>query len=154
MTIREILQIEIWSKRTSRKILIGFGIVVFLLVVGFVVLNTLNERWITPPERKAGRAALAQIEALQNFDQMSDSEYDAGALQAKQKIDTAAQAAWTAQDKRIALMLLGYFASTDGKRSNLKLKLPAKRPEEEALDRQVLQFIKGVLHKALDEDQV
>jgi hypothetical protein len=154
MTIREILQIEIWSKRTSRKILIGLGIVVFLLVVGFVVLNTLDERWITPPERKAGRVALAQIEALQNFDQMSDSEYDAGALQAKQKIDTAAQAAWTAQDKRIALMLLGYFASTDGKRSNLKLKLPAKRPEEEALDRQVLQFIKGVLHKALDEDQV
>jgi hypothetical protein len=153
MTIREILQIEIWSKRTSRKILIGLGIVVVLLVVGFVVLNALDERWITPPERKAGRAALAQIEVLQNFDQMSDSEYDAGALQAKQKIDAAEHAAWTAQDERIALMLLGYFASTDGKRSHLKLKLPAKRPEEEALDKQVLQFIKGVLHKALDEDQ-
>jgi hypothetical protein len=48
-------------------------------------------------------------------------------------------------------MLLGYFASTDGKRSHLKLKLPAKGPEEEALDKQALQLIKGVLHKALDE---
>jgi hypothetical protein len=150
MTIREILQIEIWSKRTSRKILIGLGIVVVLLVVGFVVLNALHERWITPSERKAGRAALAQIEVLQNFNQMSDSEYDAGALQAKQEIDTAELAAWTAQDRRIALLLLGYFESTDVKRSHLKLKFPAKRPEQEALDKQVFQFIKGVLHKALD----
>jgi hypothetical protein len=150
MTIREILQIEIWSKRTSRKILIGLGIVVVLLVVGFVVLNALDERWITPSERKAGRAALAQIEVLQNFNQMSDSEYDAGALQAKQEIDTAELAAWTAQDRRIALLLLGYFESTDVKRSHLKLKFPAKRPEQEALDKQVFQFIKGVLHKALD----
>jgi hypothetical protein len=151
MIIRDLLQIEIWSKRTSRKILIGLGIVVILLVVGVVVLNALDERWITPPERKAGRAALAQIEVLQNFDQMSDSEYDAGALQAKQKINTAEQAAWTAQDKRIALMLLGYFTSTDGKRSHKKFKLPPKGPEDEALNKQVFQFIRGVLHKALDE---
>ena len=150
MTIREILQIEIWSKRTSRKILIGLGIVVVLLVVGFVVLNALDERWITPPERKAGRAALAQIEVLQNFNQMSDSEYDAGALQAKQEIDTAEQAAWTSQDKRIAFLLLGYFDSTDRKRSHLKLKFPPRSPEQELLDKQVLQFIKGVSHKALD----
>jgi hypothetical protein len=151
MKIRELLQKEIWSKRTSRKILIGFGIVVVLLVVGFVVLNTLDERWITPPERKAGRAALAQIEVLQNFDQMSDSEYDAGALQAKQKIDRAEQTALTAQDKRIALMLLGYFVSTEEKRFHKKFKFPPERPEDEALNRQAFQFIKGVLHKALDE---
>jgi hypothetical protein len=151
MTIREILQIEIWSKRTSRKILIGSGIVVALLVVGFVVLNALDERWITPPERKAGRAALAQIEVLQNFEQMSDLEYDAGALQAKRKIDTAEHAAWTAQDERIALMLLGYFASTDEKRSHRKFKLPPERPQDEALNKQAFQFIKGVLHHALDE---
>jgi hypothetical protein len=150
MNVRELLQTEIWSKRTSRKILIGLGIVVVLLVVGFVVLNTLDERWITPPERKAGRAALAQIEVLQNFNQISDSEYDAGALQAKQGIDTAEQAAWTSQDKRIAFLLLGYFDSTDRKRSHLKLKFPPRSPEQEALDKQVLQFIKGVLHKALD----
>jgi hypothetical protein len=151
MTIREILQIEIWSKRTSRRILIGLGIVVVLLVVGFIVLNALDERWITPQERKAGRAALAQIEVLQNFDQMSDSEYDAGAIQAKQKIDAAEQAAWTAQDKRIALMLFGYFASTDEKRSHRKFKLPPERPQDEALNKQAFQFIKGVLHQALDQ---
>jgi hypothetical protein len=150
MTIRELLQIEIWSKRTSRKILIGLGIVVVLLVIGFVGFNVLNERWITPSERKAGREALAQIEILQNFNRMSDSEYDAGALQAKQKIDTAEQVAWTAQDKRIAVMLLGYFASTDGNRSHLKLGFPPRSPEQELLDKQILQFIKGVLHKALD----
>jgi hypothetical protein len=151
MTIRGLLQKEIWSKRTSRKILIGLGIVVVLLVVGFVLLNTLDERWITPPERRAGRAALAQIEVLQNFDQMSDSEYDAGPLQAKQEIDTAEQAAWTSQDKRIALLLLGYFGSTDSKRLHLKLKFPPERPQDEVLNKKAFQFIKGVLHKALDE---
>jgi hypothetical protein len=151
MNVRELLQKEIWSRRTSRKILIGFGITVVVVAVGFVVLNALDERWITPSERKAGRAALAQIEVLQNFNQMNDSEYDAGALQAKQKIDTAEQAAWTAQDKRIALMLLGYFESTDVKRSHKKFKFPPERPEDEALNQQVFQFIKGVLHKALDK---
>ena len=150
MTIRELLQIEIWSKRTSRKILIGLGITVVALVVGFLVLSTLDERWITPPERKAGRAALAQIEVLENFNQMSDAEYDAEALQAKQKVDTAEQAAWTSQDRRIAIMLLGYFAMTDGKRSDLKFKLPKKAPERELLEKQVLQFTKAVLHRALN----
>ena len=150
MTIRELLQIEIWSKRTSRKIFIGLGIVVVLLVVGFVVLNALDERWITPPERKAGRAALAQIEALQNFDRMSDSEYDAGALQAKQKIDTAGQAAWTSQDKRIAFLLLGYFDLKDRERSNQKLKFRTTGPELQLQNKRVLEFTKGVLHGALD----
>jgi hypothetical protein len=150
MEVRELLQKEIWSKRTSRKILIGFGITVVVVVVGFFVWNTLDERWITPSERNAGRAALAQIEVLQDFNEMSDAEYDAGALQAKQRIDSAEQAAWTSQDRRIAFLLLGYFDLTDGKRSYLKFKLPAKRSEQELLDKQVLQFTKGVLHQALD----
>jgi hypothetical protein len=150
MKIRELLQKEIWSKRTSRKILIGFGIVTVVLVVGFVVLSAVDEHWITPAERIAGRAALVQIEDLQDFNGMSDAEYDAGALDAKRKIETAEHVALTFQDRRIAFLLLGYFGMTDGKRSNHKLEFPAISPERELLDKRMLDFTKGVLHKALD----
>ncbi len=150
MTIRELLQIEIWSERTTRKLLIGFGIVVAAFGVGFVLWNTLDERWITPPERKAASAALVQIEVLQNFNQMSDAEYDARALQAKQKVDIAEQIAWTSQDKRIALLLLGYFDSMDRNKSNQKWKIRTTVSQQE-LDKKVLQFIKDVLQRALDQ---
>jgi hypothetical protein len=93
---------------------------------------------------------LVQIEVLQNFNEMSDAEYAAGALQARQKIDSAEQAAWTSQDRRIAFLLLCYFDFTDVKRLHLKFKFPARGPEQELLDKQVLEFTKGVLHKALD----
>jgi hypothetical protein len=149
MTIRELLQIEIWSKRTSRRILIGLGIVTAIVVIGFVLWNTLNERFITPSERKAASAALAQIETLQDFNRMSDAEYDAGALQAKQEMDRAEQAAWTSQDKRIAFLLLGYFEMTDTKRFHLKHKIPTDS-RSEYLDKRVFEFTKGVLHRVLD----
>src|SRR5258708_2164631 len=104
MEIRELLQKEIWSKRTARKILIGFGIV----AVGFVVLFAIDRYWITPPERNAAKAALAQIDALQNPNHMSDAEYDAEALQAKGKVDSAVQMAWTTRDEWIAKQLWWY----------------------------------------------
>jgi hypothetical protein len=122
VTIRELLQIEIWSKKTSRKLLIGFGIAFVVVGIGFVEWYAINRYWITPGERTAGRAALAQIDALQNFNRMSDAEYDAGALQAKRKIDAALEAAWTSRDKWIVAELGGYFILTDTDRSDRKMK--------------------------------
>ena len=144
MEIRELLQKEIWSKRTSRKILIGLGIV----SVGLIVGSALNERWITPPERNAGRVALAQIEVLQSSNEMSDAEFDAKDLQAKQKVDLAEQAAWTSQDTRISAQLLGYLSLLETKRFDQKRKLRTAFQQE--WDRKFLQFIKDVLHRELD----
>ena len=146
MKIRELLHKEIWSKRTSRKILIGFGIV----VVGFVVWNALDGHWITPPERNAARAALAQIEVLQNSKEMSDAEYEEGTRRAKERVDTAEQAAWTSRDKLIAASLLGYLAVTDMQRSEQKS--PHPRPNLfAARGREMSQILlEHSLHQALD----
>lgn len=122
MTIREILQIEIWSKRTSRKILIGLGIV----VAGFVVWFAVDGHWITPPERNAARAALAQIEVLQNSKEMSNAEYDEGTRRAKESLDKAEHAAWTSRDKSIAAALFFYLAAKELQRSDQKS--PHARP--------------------------
>jgi hypothetical protein len=153
MNVRELLQKEIWSKKTSRKILIGFGIV----VVGFCVWYALDRYWITPPERNAARVALAQIDALQKFNEMSDAEYDAGALQAKGKVDTAGQVAWTSRDEKIAAALEGYLGVTQVERSDQKQNFRDNNPEGENIHKANLHnskivriFVGQVLHHALD----
>ncbi len=75
MNVRELLQTEIWSKETSRKILrrtwrivrpvaVVSGILVLLLAVVFAV----EWYWLTSGERKAGRTALAKIEELEQLE--------------------------------------------------------------------------------------
>jgi hypothetical protein len=92
MGIREILQTEIWSKETSRKILARVwkiakyaGISIGIAFAAFVLFGFVWAHWLTTKERNAGKAALAQIEVLQNFDSASDAEFDAQAKQAKEK---------------------------------------------------------------------
>jgi len=146
MKIRERLQKEIWSKRTSRKIFVGFGIV----VIGFAVLFAVDEHWITPREHNAARAALAQIEVLQNSKEMSDAGYDEGARRAKERVVRAEQAALTSRDKLIAAALFGYLAATDLQRSEQKS--PHPRPNLfAARGREMSQILfEHSLHHALD----
>jgi hypothetical protein len=63
MKVRELLQIELWSKITSRKICIGIGIV----IVGLFSWCEVEKYWLTPGERDAGWTALAQIEELEKL---------------------------------------------------------------------------------------
>ena len=132
MKVRELLQKEVWSKRTSRKILVVLAILCVAFVL-WIAAYVVDESWITPSERRAGRAALAQIDSLQNFDGMSDAEFDAGVLQAGRKVGDAEQAAWTSRDKRIAGVVSFYLSSTkdlrDRIRSDRKLNLPADKAE-------------------------
>jgi hypothetical protein len=140
------LQKEIWSKGTSRKILIGFGIV----FVGFRVWYALDRYWITPPERIAARAALVQIEVLRNSEEMSDAEYDVGTRRAKESVDKAEQAAWTSRDKLIAAALFGYLAGRDLQRSEQKS--PLARPNllgSRSLEMSQI-LIEHSLHQVLD----
>jgi type II secretory pathway component PulM len=150
MTIRELLQIEIWSKRTTRKILIGFGIV----AVGLVDWFAINKYWITPPERNAARAALAQIDLLQNFAQMDDAEYDTRVLKAKGNIDAAKEAAFTSRDEMIAAELGIYLLQIDVERSDQK-RIPSRYyPEQPLLVKKTLEMNRILLtfglHRALD----
>jgi hypothetical protein len=163
MTVRELLQIEIWSKRTSRKMLIGFGKIFVCLVivgVGVVAWVAISRHWITNAERNAGKAALAQIDALQRFDEMSDAEYEEGALQAKGKIAAAEQAAWTVKDRWVFINLEMCFVLTDAEKSNRRWIQGSKfhrDPDRERKDRESLQeseilrnSLRQGLHRALD----
>ncbi len=109
MKIRELLRYEIWSKGTTRKILVGIGIV----VAGYFAWAAVEERWISPGEHKAGREALAQIEALKKIDPEKDKDFELGVQQARQKIETAKEAAWTTRDTFLTLDLSMYLLTTE-----------------------------------------
>jgi len=112
MNIRELLQIEIWSKRTSRKILVGFGVVFGTAVVGFAGLYVVERYWLTPGERSSAKAAMAQIDGLQDFSSLSDEDFDAREKRAEAKVEDAKHAAVTKRDDWIALDLSFYLDET------------------------------------------
>jgi hypothetical protein len=125
MKIRELLQYEIWSKRTTRRILVGIGIV----VAGYFAGAAINEHWISPGEHSAGREALVQIETLRKIDPEKDKDFELGVQRAKQRIETAKNAAWTARDTFLTLDLSGYLLMTeiDRKTPGIREKLLQRR---------------------------
>jgi hypothetical protein len=108
MNIREVLQTEVWSKETSRKILLGLGIVVGLYVVGFKGWQQVELRWLTSGERNAARVALQQIDALQDSASLSDEDFSVKSKQASKGMDAAQQAARTTRDKLVVAKLMDY----------------------------------------------
>jgi hypothetical protein len=119
MGIREVLQTEIWSKETSRKILAGLrkilgvmkyvGLVLGVVVVGVVLWAWIWTHWLTAKERNAGSVALVQVDALQNFDGMSDADFDAKVKLAQEKVDAANHAVLTEKDNEVAGTLWFYL---------------------------------------------
>jgi len=106
MKIREILQIEIWSKRTSRKILVGIGIVVSLLTLGLFAWYEVECHWLTKGERIAASVALQRIDLLQGSDSLSDEEFKVRNDQVNSAVDAAEIAARTTKDELIAADLI------------------------------------------------
>jgi hypothetical protein len=115
MTFREFLRIEIWSKETTRKVLrriwkvtkpaaLVFGVLVLVLGIIFAV----EWYWLTNGERKAGRAALAKVEELEQLEKNSGDGFDAMNRQAKTSTAVAEQSAWTLRDRRTAGLLEFY----------------------------------------------
>jgi hypothetical protein len=106
MGTRKLLQTEIWSKRNTRKILVGLGII----AAGFGVWHEISLRWLTPGERKTARVALAQTDTLQNSDSLSDQEFGARAKLSIKSFGDAERAAWTTRDRAIVGKLRGYLS--------------------------------------------
>jgi hypothetical protein len=101
MTLRKLLQIEIWSKRTTRRI--WFFLLVCIVV--FFVWKLIDANWLTQKERVVARNALHRIEIL-NDANSSDVE----ALKREhQEVETAIQnaeaVAVTQRDKLISMDL-------------------------------------------------
>ncbi|MGB8030650.1 MAG: hypothetical protein WCF30_13435 [Terracidiphilus sp.] len=108
MKIREFLHYEIWSKRTSRRVLVVSTVVLAVLILGLFALNAVNRNWLTPGERKAAKAALIQLDALQDSGPLSNKDFSVRAKQVGREIDEAHRAAWTTRDRIIVLKLMDY----------------------------------------------
>jgi len=135
MKLREFLQIEIWSKRTSRRILIGLVVIAF----GFALFYAVSTRWTSPAERNAGREALARIDTLQSLLNGSDEEYGAVDSQAKKKVDEAGQSSLTLRDKQIVAALSVYLDLIEMEKSDQKFRLKVSSSSDERLRKMALQ---------------
>jgi len=127
--IRELLQYEIWSKSTTRKILarkgkaLGrVGIVLGILVVALGVVYVVEISWMTSGERKAATTALAEIDALQNYVAAGGNDFDARDQKANETAKAAARAAWTIRDNQAAFELWEYLSSTENDRMLARLR--------------------------------
>jgi hypothetical protein len=121
MKVRELLQIEIWSKKTTRKILIVSGIVLGIAAVGLGVLYEVNLRWLTTRERNAAKVALAEIDGLQDFAPLSDQDFDTKDKQAKAEVEAATNAAVTQRDDWLAFQLDIFLSETEGDRDEVRM---------------------------------
>jgi hypothetical protein len=119
MEIRELLQIGRWSKRTTRRILVGFGAVVGL-VVGFGVLRVVQRYWLTPGERDAGKVALARIDALQKIESIRREDFDERNSGLAEELRTASEEAWTDRDNLVYSQLSLYYLVTESEHRDEK----------------------------------
>jgi hypothetical protein len=155
MNVRELLKTEIWSRGITRRIFVGLGIV----VAGLLACTAIELYWLTPGERKAAREAMAQIDTLQNFESISNSDFVLRDEHAKQDVNVAERAAWTVRDKNIATVVSMYLGMTEidnessQRQSMLEQKYPslAQRAVEVATDGKKARLLNRlILHAALD----
>ena len=163
MKIREILQIELWSKRTSRKILVWFGIVFGTLVAVLGTWYLVETHWLTPGERIAGRVALVEIDALQMMGSASDENFYSKANEAEGKVEIARLTSRTTREKDVAFSLSGYLLLTRMHRDDLVRREQLRKRHEPRLDSELesdkdmdsqgeetRKLMRSILHRALD----
>jgi hypothetical protein len=128
MNFRELLQTEIWSKGTSRKILarvrkvlVRVGIVFGALAVVFGTVYVIEISWMTAGERKIATTALPEIDTLQNFVTADGNDFETRDQQAKETVMAAARAARTIRDNRVSGLLWEYLGLTESDRRMAKL---------------------------------
>jgi hypothetical protein len=120
MKIRELLRCEIWSKKTTRRILIGVVIFIGLIFVGDWIWNEYELHWLTSGERKAAKAALAEIDSLEDTRQLSDQEWEARQQEAKARIEATRRSAKTYRDVLVEDDLSLYLLEVSADHRNLE----------------------------------
>jgi hypothetical protein len=117
MNVRKILQSAFWSRKALLRILIGLGILIVTLVLVAVVWYEAQMHWLTPGERKAGKAVLAQIDSLQNLELTSRKDFEARESGLQEKLNEAGRAAWTFRDHAVFTELYFYVYATERERA-------------------------------------
>ena len=162
MEIRELLPSRIESKKAARRILVGVGIALGVLVAGFGLVYLLEWYWVTPGERNAGRLVLAQIDGLQDFDSISREDFEAKEKGLSEKLNAARSAAWTLRDKGVYSESFAYLLVTESERREVFMQREMEQETSIAeSDRELSQktisrhreekrFYHLLLHKQLD----
>lgn len=147
MSARELLQAEVWSKETSWRILRWIGVVLGLFLVCFIGWYEVEVHWITPGERDTARAALKEIDELEDASSLSQQEREARTKRAEDRVKLASEAARTYRDNFIQMKLGLYLVGVEMERDKLHGK-------ESPLIQSTLSDLKSnhrfALHKALD----
>ena len=173
MKVRELLQTELWSKETSRKILkriwrilkpvsIGLGLVLALLF-GFYEVEV---HWLTSGEKQAGRTALAQVEKLEALRYCKCEQFAVANGEAKKAVQGSRGKAWTLRDRSLAEWLEFYRWQIETENADdlrdaqvaefvaqrhLPLHLnPQFEEKHRALVKEEFRLIRSSLHKELD----
>ena len=162
MKICELLQIEILSKRTIRKILVVFGIAFAVLFLTAGVLYEAEMHRLTPGERSAAKAALVEIDALQNAETMNGEEFDLAEKKARQRFQAARDAQRSYRDLEVGAALSTYFILTTYRwdEARYELEFPVSSSEIDANRKSEIEHrqsniemrkrLRSALHKELD----
>jgi hypothetical protein len=109
MNARELLECELWSKRTTWKILV---VLILVLLLGYGIWQGYERYRISPGVRESGKAALAQIDALQELStSCENASFRANAESADRKIRIANQKVHTLRDIDVMRQLSDYSES-------------------------------------------
>jgi hypothetical protein len=115
MKVRELLQTELWSKETSRKVLRRIwrvlkpvAIALSLLLVLLFVSYEIEIHWLTNGERQAGKVALAQVEKLEALSYCRCEQFAAANGEAKKAVEGAREKVRTLRDRGLAEWLEFY----------------------------------------------
>jgi hypothetical protein len=151
MNLRELLRLELWSKETHRKILVGIGIAICLGFLGVFVWNQVEWHWLTPGERVAARTALTEIDSLQDSGTLSEQDWKARSKDAETKVEIAEAAAKTHRDAFLEMGLNWYLVQVEMNHTNVLLRAAGKRELKiEPIPGNSTKNLRAGLHKILD----
>ncbi len=158
MKFRKFLRTEVWSNRTSRKIIVGFGISLGVVISGFVLWSVVDRNWITPGERSAAKVALGKLDAFQNAGFLNDKEFVVWAKLVVRRVEDAHQAARTTRDRKIVAALMSYQFTIVANHAFQKKQVLSQQQDSNRKPGQWMQgfALSGIdydsreLHKALD----
>ncbi len=112
MKVRNVLQIEVWSKKTTQNILLGFGIVICSLLVTLMGWYEIDSHWLTKGERDAAKLTLQRTDELQTVVAL-DQEYKFQDDRANAALKTAAAVGRTDKDGSIQMKLSTCLAGVE-----------------------------------------
>jgi predicted negative regulator of RcsB-dependent stress response len=105
MKVRELLQIEIWSKKASQRLVFGVLAACLVAFFGWKAWRSYQFYWLTDGERRAARIALQEIDKVQKANAPGYEEFDAMFRPARTAITAADAVAVTERDQITVMQL-------------------------------------------------